>query len=127
MAPFSTNCLLQVLLTLSQVWMRDEKSICNLAKKCYNSNVVAKPSKGKAIMWYNHVVYEPSRWMGNLDHFSFHGGCDVRKGRKWIANNWISVGNDRRRDIWNWIELAMTLAEKRKESKNVDSETKDEL
>ncbi|XP_031556337.1 transmembrane prolyl 4-hydroxylase-like [Actinia tenebrosa] len=104
-----------------KVWMRDEKNLCNLAKNCYSSNVVAKPSKGKAIMWYNHVIYEPTRWMGTVDHYSFHGGCDVRKGRKWIANSWIGVSNERQSDILNWIELARTLADKRKDNK------KDEL
>ena len=103
--------------------MRDDKSLCNLAKNCHRSNVVAKPSKGKAIMWYNHVIYKPTRWMGSLDHYSFHGGCEVKKGRKWIANSWISVSNERDKDISNWIELARTLAVKRKDPEN----EKDEL
>ena len=45
-------------------------------------------------------------WMGQLDTFSFHGGCDVKRGTKWIANNWISLSEDREKDILNWIELA---------------------
>ena len=86
--------------------MRDTEDVCNLARNCHKSKVIAKPEKGKAILWYNHHVDNSTKWMGQLDFYSFHGGCDVREGRKWIANNWISVGNNRARDIQNWIQLA---------------------
>ena len=29
--------------------------------------------------------------MGDLNHYSLHGGCEVLEGTKWIANNWIWV------------------------------------
>ncbi|CAH3172383.1 unnamed protein product, partial [Porites evermanni] len=31
---------------------------CNLAKNCHQSNLIVKPEKGKAIMWYNHLLDE---------------------------------------------------------------------
>jgi len=27
--------------------------------------------------------------LGDMDYWSLHGGCDIIKGTKWIANNWI--------------------------------------
>ena len=29
--------------------------------------------------------------VGELDPASFHGGCSVWKGEKWIANYWIEI------------------------------------
>lgn len=85
--------------------MRDVENVCNLAKNCHKANVVVKPEKGKAVLWYNHLVDNTTGWLGQLDQYTFHGGCDVKRGTKWIANNWISVGEDREKDIMNWIEL----------------------
>ena len=39
-------------------------------------------------MWYNHDIDEHG-WMGDMDYRSLHGGCDVKRGGKWVANNWI--------------------------------------
>ena len=27
---------------------------------------------------------------------TYHGGCDIIKGEKWIANNWINILGDSR-------------------------------
>lgn len=75
-------------------------------------------------MWYNHEVDNKTKWMGNLDHFTFHGGCEVRQGAKWIANNWISVGNDRLEDIWNWIALAQESEAEYEKNKNAQNKMK---
>ncbi len=40
-------------------------------------------------MWYNHDI-DKHGWLGERDDFSLHGGCDIIKGEKWIANNWIT-------------------------------------
>ena len=50
--------------------------------------VEVKPKKRKAIMWYNHQVQDG--YLGPLNARSLHGGCNVIKGHKWIANHWIS-------------------------------------
>lgn len=42
-------------------------------------------------MWYNHLMDEESGWLGEMDEYSLHGGCDILKGEKWIANNWITA------------------------------------
>ena len=26
-----------------------------------------------------------------MDYWSLHGGCDIIKGTKWIANNWLTA------------------------------------
>ena len=33
--------------------------------------------------------------LGELNPFAVHGGCEVRKGAKWIANNWINIIGNR--------------------------------
>ncbi|XP_006822380.1 transmembrane prolyl 4-hydroxylase-like [Saccoglossus kowalevskii] len=65
----------------------------DLSNHCKDSNIVVKPEKGKAVMWYNHIIDEETGWMGDMDNFTLHGGCDVHTGRKWIANNWINVAD----------------------------------
>ena len=51
--------------------------------------MVVKPEKGKAIMWYNFELDQKTGWMGPRDERSLHGGCDILKGTKYVANNWI--------------------------------------
>lgn len=87
---------------------------------------MVKPEKGKAVLWYNHVVDNSTGWLGQLDQYTFHGGCDVRQGTKWIANSWISVGEDRKKDILNWIELSQYDEENNNDTSSSDS-NKDEL
>ena len=36
-------------------------------------------------------LVEESGWLGEMDEYSLHGGCDILKGEKWIANNWITA------------------------------------
>ncbi|XP_071505461.1 transmembrane prolyl 4-hydroxylase-like [Diadema antillarum] len=62
----------------------------DLSSSC-RRNLAVKPETGKAVLWYNHLVDDDTGWMGNRDGFSLHGGCEVTKGIKWIANNWILV------------------------------------
>ena len=53
-------------------------------------------------MWYNHMIDENTGWLGASDPFTSHGGCDVVKGTKWAANNWINVGKDFEKDRIVW-------------------------
>ena len=69
----------------------DTKDLYNLSHNCYSSNLVIKPRARTAVMWYNHLVDEETGLLGELDEHSLHGGCDVRKGEKWIANIWITA------------------------------------
>lgn len=52
-------------------------------------------------MWYNHVIDKHGK-IGDLDRASFHGGCDVIQGEKWIMNNWINVLGDDFEHIKTW-------------------------
>ncbi|XP_031556001.1 transmembrane prolyl 4-hydroxylase-like [Actinia tenebrosa] len=61
----------------------------NLSLNCHKANLVVAPRKGHAIMWYNHFIDEDTGLLGEVDEYSMHEGCDVIKGEKWIANNWI--------------------------------------
>lgn len=51
--------------------------------------LVLTPKRGTAVMWYNHHMDEESGWLGARDDFSIHGGCAIKEGFKYIANNWI--------------------------------------
>lgn len=46
--------------------------------------IAVKPVKGAALFWYN-LLWDSGR--GNEE--TFHGGCPVVLGDKWIANKWI--------------------------------------
>ena len=37
-----------------------------------------------------------------MDSMAHHGGCDVAKGTKWIANNWLNAGINKTLDIMHW-------------------------
>ena len=63
----------------------------NLMEYCHDGNLVIKPKRGTAIMWYNHFVDEKTGWLGERDDYSLHGGCNVHGGVKWIANNWMTA------------------------------------
>lgn len=63
----------------------------NLSNYCQEANLVIAPKRGTAIMWYNHFLDSNGEWLGERDPYTLHGGCDVRRGNKWIANHWITV------------------------------------
>ena len=47
-------------------------------------------------MWYNHLRDPHTGWFGHIDPMTYHGGCDIVRGQKWIANNWINIlGNSK--------------------------------
>jgi len=93
----------------------------NLSHGCHLGNLVVKPKKGTAILWYNHYVNTTDNWMGEMDIYSLHGGCDVTKGEKWISNLWIPApyGRDTKSPstYLNWRDL--NLAEQQAKGKTV--------
>ncbi|XP_065064787.1 transmembrane prolyl 4-hydroxylase-like isoform X2 [Rhopilema esculentum] len=76
--------------THSDFQMRKDGDFFNLSKFCHNATSLVAPKRGKAVMWYNHHVDEHG-WLGERDDHSLHGGCDIIKGEKWVANNWITA------------------------------------
>ncbi|XP_033126126.1 transmembrane prolyl 4-hydroxylase-like [Anneissia japonica] len=70
----------------------------DLSNHCKDARLIVTPKKGKAVMWYNHLLNEEG-WLGQKDSYSFHGGCDIKKGVKWIANHWIPIDSDRERQL----------------------------
>ncbi|KAJ7360406.1 prolyl 4-hydroxylase [Desmophyllum pertusum] len=63
----------------------------NLSINCHSANLVIPPKKGTAIMWYNNFIDPNSGLLGPVDRYTMHGGCDVMKGEKWVANNWLTA------------------------------------
>jgi len=41
-------------------------------------------------MYCNAILSLQTGYLGVADKRSHHGGCDLKKGSKWIANTWIS-------------------------------------
>ena len=70
----------------------------NLNHNCARAKFMVSPKRGKAVFWYNHFINEDG-WLGNLDPYTWHGGCPVTKGNKWIMNRWIAASPDRESDL----------------------------
>ncbi|KAJ8040105.1 Transmembrane prolyl 4-hydroxylase [Holothuria leucospilota] len=73
--------------------------IMNLNQYCKHANLKLFPKKGTAVLWYNHFINETTGWMGSVDKFTWHGGCPVIKGEKWIMNRWIAASPDPKKDL----------------------------
>ena len=73
-----------------------------MAKSCDSCNVVVKPKKGKAVLWYNHLLNRRTGWMGALDAFAGHGDCKSKNGEKWVANIWIDIIGDGKHQLRSW-------------------------
>lgn len=76
-----------------------KQELFNLNQKCGSPGIRVKAKTGKAIIWYNHFVDPNSGWLGEQDIHTYHGGCPVRKGEKWVANFWIKVTDDKTTDL----------------------------
>ena len=82
---------LQILITQELENPNSTTDEFNLSVNCHMANLVVPPKKGTAIMWYNNFIEPDSGLLGSVDRYSLHGGCDVIKGEKWIANNWLTA------------------------------------
>ncbi|XP_071953278.1 transmembrane prolyl 4-hydroxylase-like [Antedon mediterranea] len=91
----------------------------NLSHHCKDANLLVKPSKGKVVFWYNHETSEDG-WLGSQDPYSLHGGCDIVKGTKWIANHFVTVDSDKERQL-----RSMDISEEKKKSKNTAGVTEE--
>ena len=69
----------------------------NLQQHCEDAKLIVRAEKGKAVMWYNHLVDDVTQALGQVDEYSLHGGCPVIKGDKWIANFWINIPAESRK------------------------------
>ena len=49
------------------------------------TGVSIKPEEGKVLLWFNVGAWK------NYDSRTFHLGCPVLHGNKWIANKWIKI------------------------------------
>jgi len=58
---------------------------CKLTKK--GKGVKVRPRAGLALLWYNHLVKEGE--LADIDSCSWHAGCEVKRGEKWIMQRWI--------------------------------------
>ncbi|XP_028401152.1 transmembrane prolyl 4-hydroxylase-like isoform X3 [Dendronephthya gigantea] len=75
----------------SKILFGKDRHVLDLGRHCHDANVYYKPKKRSALIWYNHKVDPTTGWLGETDIRSLHGGCNVIKGSKWIANNWIDA------------------------------------
>ncbi|XP_034028462.1 transmembrane prolyl 4-hydroxylase-like isoform X2 [Thalassophryne amazonica] len=73
--------------------VQDGVDLTDTRETCVRGNLRVTPTPGKALFWYNHLS-DGRGWMGELDEYSLHGDCPVRRGVKWVANSWVNVDPD---------------------------------
>ncbi|XP_053152833.1 transmembrane prolyl 4-hydroxylase isoform X2 [Hemicordylus capensis] len=78
--------------------IQNEIDLRDTRKHCDKGNLRVKPLQGTAVFWYN-FLSDGEGWVGDVDEYSLHGGCLVTEGTKWIANNWINVDPNKRRQL----------------------------
>ncbi|KAM6924855.1 transmembrane prolyl 4-hydroxylase-like [Xenentodon cancila] len=76
-----------------QSLVQDGVDLTDTQQTCGRGNLRMKPAAGTAVLWYNHLS-DGRGWMGELDEYSLHGDCPVRRGVKWVANSWVNVDPD---------------------------------
>uniref|UniRef100_A0A674N8L2 Prolyl 4-hydroxylase, transmembrane a n=1 Tax=Takifugu rubripes TaxID=31033 RepID=A0A674N8L2_TAKRU len=72
---------------------QDGVDLTDTQETCSRGNLRIKPTAGTALLWYNHLS-DGRGWMGELDEYSLHGECPVRRGVKWVAHSWVNVDPD---------------------------------
>ncbi|XP_037100404.1 transmembrane prolyl 4-hydroxylase-like [Syngnathus acus] len=73
--------------------VQDGVDLTDTRKTCSRGNLRVKPTAGTALLLYNHLS-DGQGWMGELDEYSLHGDCPVKRGLKWVANSWVNVDPD---------------------------------
>lgn len=81
-----------------QALVQDGIDLTDTQETCSRGNLRIKPTAGTALLWYNHLS-DGRGWMGELDEYSLHGDCPVRRGVKWVANSWVNVDPDSQRQV----------------------------
>ncbi|KAF3696966.1 Transmembrane prolyl 4-hydroxylase [Channa argus] len=76
-----------------QALVQDGVDLTDTQETCGRGNLKIKPTVGTALLWYNHLS-DGRGWMGELDEYSLHGDCPVRRGVKWVAKSWVNVDPD---------------------------------
>ncbi|XP_061836410.1 transmembrane prolyl 4-hydroxylase-like isoform X1 [Nerophis lumbriciformis] len=76
-----------------QALIQDGVDLTDTRKTCGRGNLKIKPTVGTALLLYNHLS-DGQGWMGELDEYSLHGDCPVKRGLKWVANLWVNVDPD---------------------------------
>uniref|UniRef100_A0A8C8SXH2 Transmembrane prolyl 4-hydroxylase n=1 Tax=Pelusios castaneus TaxID=367368 RepID=A0A8C8SXH2_9SAUR len=102
--------------SFSQSLIQNDVDLRDTRKNCEKGNLRVQPQQGTAVFWYNYLS-DGEGWVGDLDEYSLHGGCLVTRGTKWIANNWINVDPNKRRQLQFLHEMAR-YAEEGDEAQN---------
>ena len=51
-------CVFVGFVVVEQVFMAQKSTMVDLSRHCHDGNALVRPEKGKAVMWYNHVIDE---------------------------------------------------------------------
>ncbi|XP_047218647.1 transmembrane prolyl 4-hydroxylase-like [Girardinichthys multiradiatus] len=73
--------------------VQDGVDLTDTQQACGKGNLRMTPTAGTALLWYNHLS-DGRGWMGELDEYSLHGDCPVKRGVKWVADSWVNVDPD---------------------------------
>ena len=63
--------------------------------------------------------YITSGWLGEIDEWSLHGGCQVLKGKKWIANMWLTAPYAKDKDIMSMYTVESMEREREQEEQQM--------
>eukprot|EP00112_Aurelia_sp_Birch-Aquarium-sp1_P003880 Seg1439.5 transcript_id=Seg1439.5/GoldUCD/mRNA.D3Y31 product="Transmembrane prolyl 4-hydroxylase" protein_id=Seg1439.5/GoldUCD/D3Y31 len=106
---------------------KDTMKACSKGPNVTASNLVIKPEKGKAIMWYNHYIGRDTGWMSTLNPLSFYGANHVTKGEKWIATTWINILGDGVNELRPWKMGTNWLSENNKKKDIIETMRNDDF
>lgn len=72
-----------------------KKQESRVAKACKlkrtGKGMKIRPKAGTALLWYNHGLEAGTLELADRDPGSWHAGCRVKAGEKWIMNRWITA------------------------------------
>lgn len=93
---------------------------CEKFPKISHSNIIVKPERGKAVMWYNHLISPSSGWMGQMDPQSIAGSAPVTRGVQWTAKMWLNIIGDGVNELRPWKMGANWLSKNNKNNEIVE-------
>jgi len=84
------------------------------------ANLVIKPKRGSALLYYNHGISPYTGWMSSMIPESLIGSTQVKQGERWIAKMWIDIIGDGVKDLRPWKMGTNWLSENNKNKKIIE-------
>lgn len=101
--------------------------VCSKTPNISRANLIIKPDKGKAIMWYNHYIGRDTGWMSSVDPLSFYGTNKVGKTEKWTATQWVNIVGDGVHELRPWRMGSNWLSDNNKKEDVIEQMRNDDF